>query len=255
MAKNNKQRMLPVMYRELRPLSSDDYGSWLLQRTGAYPNAANVHAVPITLDEFPEVHRRMPIVFGAGKTPMPMALMALNEGLNVFLDENGTPHDPDLYIPSFIRRYPFILAATGEKDRLSLCVDPTSEEVGDLSIGDPLFVDGEPSETTQQLLRACEQYERRVRTTTAFVGALQSLELLTESTLSITIAEGDEPISYSGFLSIDEEKLRELPEAKVMELHKGSGLTFIHAHLLSMGLIKTLFATQIAQGWDPTPKA
>ena len=40
-----------------------------------------------------------------------MALMGLNEGVNVFLDEDGRARDPQMDIPAYLRRYPFLLPA------------------------------------------------------------------------------------------------------------------------------------------------
>ena len=43
-------------------------------------------------------------------TPVPLALMGLNEGVNTFIDSDGKPLDEGAYMPAYLRRYPFMLA-------------------------------------------------------------------------------------------------------------------------------------------------
>ena len=84
--------------------------------------------------------------------------MGLNEGVNVFLDEDGRPRDPIVYIPAYIRRYPFLLAKLRpDSDELSLCFDPTADAVGDFEEGEALFDGDKPSDGDQvdpRILRA-----------------------------------------------------------------------------------------------------
>ena len=86
------------------------------------------HAIPLTVDEFPLVQRHMPIVFSVGDDPVPLALMGLNEGVNVFVDDDGKLTENRCYVPAYVRRYPFMLARLRpDTDELSLCFDPTSD--------------------------------------------------------------------------------------------------------------------------------
>ena len=97
---------------------------------------AKTHAIPLTVDEFALVQRHYPIVFSIGEKPIPIALMGLNENVNVFLEDDGRPIDPSLYIPAYIRRYPFLLARIRpDSDELSLCFDPTANAVGNFKDG------------------------------------------------------------------------------------------------------------------------
>ena len=80
---------LPLFYKDLMPLNTRDHGKW---RTRSQDNAkwlVGQHAVPITVDEFLLAQRHFPIVFSAGDNPVPLALMGLNEGINVFVDAKG----------------------------------------------------------------------------------------------------------------------------------------------------------------------
>ena len=46
---------------------------------------------------------------------------------------------------------------------------------------------------------------------------------------------------------VEEEKLRQLPEATVLELHRDGLLTFIHAHWVSLGQMRRLLEWRVAR--------
>jgi hypothetical protein len=112
---------LPLFYGAIEALNLDQHGKMKVRGISSMPEVGQTHAVPLTVDEFTLVQRHYPIVFSVGDTPVPIALMGLNEGVNVFLDENGRSSDPNIYIPAYLRRYPFILAKLRpDTDELSL---------------------------------------------------------------------------------------------------------------------------------------
>src|SRR3954454_3399585 len=151
---------MPLFYQAIEPINLDQHGKMKVRALGSMPEVGRTHAVPLTVDEFALVQRHYPIVFSVGDTPVPIALMGLNEGVNVFLDESGRAADPNLYIPAYLRRYPFLLAKLRQdSDELSLCYDPTSGAVGDFADGEALFDGDQPSAATQAILQFCEQFE------------------------------------------------------------------------------------------------
>ncbi len=104
---------LPVLYNGLLPLNSNDHANWKGRNTDKAPWVAGQHAIPLTVEEFPLAQRDYPIVFSAGDSPVPLALMGLNEGVNVFFGDDGTPVGTP-YVPAYVRRYPFLLAQLAE---------------------------------------------------------------------------------------------------------------------------------------------
>ena len=80
---------LPLFYKDLIPLNSRDHSAWKSRQTDKAVWLAGQHAVPLTVEEFPQAQRHYPIVFSVGDQPVPLALMGLNEGVNVFFDEKG----------------------------------------------------------------------------------------------------------------------------------------------------------------------
>jgi hypothetical protein len=245
---------LPLLYSALEPLNLQQHGSWKIRRLEKSPAMANVHAVPATVEEFPLLQRHYPIVFSVGENPVPLALMGLNEGVNVFLDQDGVLIDRDVYVPAYLRRYPFLLARLQpDSDELSLCVDPTAGAVGDFPDGEPLFDGDQPSETTKAILQFCEQFETAGQRTGAFMDELRASGLLMEGEVAIQPEGAEQPFIYRGFQMVDEEKFRELRGDELRKMNQSGMLGLIFAHLFSLSQTRDIFSRQVAQGKGPMP--
>lgn len=242
---------LPILYKDLVPLSSLDHATWRVRQMDSLSFIANVHAVPITTDEFSVAQRTMPIVFSTGSDPVPLALMGLNEGVNVFIDDEGKPA-PNTYLPAFVRRYPFMLAHLRPgAEEMSLCFDPTPGLLGDFEEGMPLFDDGQPSEQVKTTMAFCEQFEGAAQRTGQFAKDLVATGLLEEGEVTIRNDQFPQPYIYRGFQIVNEEKLRELRGDQLRKMNQNGMLVLLHAHLFSLNLMTELFNTQLAQGKVP----
>lgn len=246
---------LPIFYNDLIPLNSNDHGAWRTRAVDAAPHLAKQHAVPLTIDEFVQAQRFLPIIFSSGPNPVPLALMGLNEGVNAFTDDEGKLRGPT-YVPAYVRRYPFMLAKLRpDNDELSLCFDPASDVLGAFEEGEPLFEDGKPSEITKNILGFCEQFEQAAQRTAQFVEELKSLGLLMDGEVAIQMPGNDQPFIYRGFQMVNEEKLRDMRGDQLRKINQNGMLPLIHAHLFSLQLMRELFGQQIQQGKVPNVPA
>lgn len=244
---------LPLFYNQLEPLSSSAHGAWKARRMESAPFLAQTHAVPLTVEEFALAQRHFPIVFSVGENPVPLALMGLNEGVNVFVDEEGKLTS-DVYVPAYVRRYPFMLARLRpDVDELSLCFDPTADAVGAFEEGEALFEDDQPSETTKQILGFCENFEQAGMQTGAFMKELADNKLLIDGEVSIQPEGSAQPFIYRGFQMISEDALKNLRGDVARKMIQSGLLPLIYAHLFSLSLIREVFARQMQLGKVPTP--
>jgi hypothetical protein len=249
------QQSLPLFYNDLEPLSSQAHADFRVRPQEKAPFLANQHAVPVTVEEFPLVQRYMPIVFSVGEDPVPLALMGLNEGVNVFFDEEGKLLDPNFYVPAYIRRYPYLLARLRpDSDELSLCFDPTSEAVGAFEDGDKLFDGDQPTELTKGILQFNEQFEQAGARTGMFVKDLKDMGLLIDGEVSIQPDGAAQPFVYRGFQMVDENKLNELRGDQLRKIVQNGMLPLIYAHLFSLSLMRDLFGRQMRAGKAPQPQ-
>jgi SapC len=242
---------LPLLYKELVPISQQEHGSWRYQTADAAPWLSNEHAIPVTVEEFALVQRFYPIIFTVGDQPVPLALMGLNEGVNTFIDAEGKM-TTEAYVPAYVRRYPFLLAKLRpDTDELSLCVDPTHGAIAPDGEGDPIFDGDQPSEATKNILTFCEQFEQAGQRTGAFMEELKALDILMDGEVSIQTQEDTPPFIYRGFQMVDETKLRDLRGDQLRKMSQSGMLPLIHAHLFSLSIMREIFAKQADQGKIP----
>ena len=255
MASAPQNANLPLFYKNLVPLNSNAHANWRAKSTEKAPWLARQHAIPLTVEEFPQAQRNFPIVFTAGNSPVPIALMGLNEGVNTYFDDDGTMIDP-VYVPAYVRRYPFLLAKLdNSSDQLSLCVDPDSDLVGEYDEGEALFTDGQPSTATQNILKFNEQFEQAGMKTQNFMEELKKHDLLMDGEVSIRRDDNEQPFVYRGFQMVDQAKLREIRGDVLRGWNQNGLLALVFAHLFSLDLTREIFARQIRQGKGPSTNA
>jgi hypothetical protein len=246
---------LPLFYKNLQPLSSSVHSSYRARQSDKAPYFAKAHAIPLTIDEFIHAQRHMPIVFSTGESVVPLALAGLNEGVNVFVDEEGKALQP-FYVPAYVRRYPYVLARLDSNaQELSLCFDPDSDLVGDFPEGAALFDEEKPSEHLNAVLKFCEDFEVAGQRTAAFVKEIQALDLLIDGEVSIQPSDSSQPFIYRGFRMIDEQKFRDLNGDQLRKINQNGILPLIVAHLFSLSLVRDIFARQMAMGKVPPQNA
>jgi hypothetical protein len=249
------QQSLPLFYNQLEPLSSQTHAEYRIRIADKAPFLANQHAVPVTVEEFPLVQRFMPIVFSVGDDPVPLGLMGLNEGVNVFVDDEGKLTDTNFYVPAYVRRYPYLLARLRpDSDELSLCFDPTSPTIGKFDDGEKLFDGDQPSEFTKGILQFNEQFEQAGARTSMFMKDLKELGLLIDGEVSIQPEGSAQPFVYRGFLMVDEAKLNELRGDQLRKITQNGMLPLIYAHLFSLQLMRDIFGRQMQLGKVPQPQ-
>jgi len=254
MASAPQKPSLPLFYKDMVPLNKEAHTSWSTRQTDKVTWLADHHAIPLTVEEFPSAQRFYPIVFSAGSEPIPLALMGMNEGVNVFVDADGSVPNP-VYMPAYARRYPFILAKlTPDAEELSLCFDPTSNLVGEFDDGTPLFENNEPSESCMATLKFCEQFEIAGGKTANFMNEIRKHELLIDGELSVQIDDSSGPFVYRGFQMIDENKLRDVRGDVLRSWNQSGLLPLIYAHLFSLELVRDVFGRQVQQGKAPQPQ-
>jgi len=204
--------------------------------------AAHLNAVFVPAAEFADVCRDYPIVFvRAGEDPQgkmqiaPVAVLGLSEKENLYLDGKRWRA---AYVPALLRSYPFGIARVDEQ-RFALAVDAGWSGLSETE-GLPLFTEaGEPTELLQAIHKQLEQIEIEVQRTRAYGTRLHELDLLREMRFDATLPDGNK-LGLDGFLTVDEAKLNALPDATLVELQRIGMLGLIHAHWVSLGVMRRL---------------
>lgn len=229
-----QQPGLPMFYKKPMPLSATEHGDKSLKKEFGFEFAKNVNSVPLNAVEFALAAKYYPIVFTADAMPVPVAILGMQPGQNLFVDKKGNWTD-GIYIPSYIRRYPFIFTKHPKEDNFVLCID---EESGLITKGKdrPFFgKDGKPTDLTNTALKFCSEFHGQYGLTSEFCKALAAAKILESKSAQARTDEKSEPITLSGFNMISEEKLNALPDATINEWRKKGWLGLIYSALLSNG--------------------
>lgn len=229
-----------LFYKNVEALSNKTHATLKIKPTDTLAFAANHYWVPIAGIEFFRAAENFPVVFlKEGDQFIPIALLGLAESQNLFITEQSTWQE-GAYIPAFIRRYPFVLAETGQKDdQLTVCLDRDYMGFNDKE-GDALFTEkGEPSEMLQNVISFLSNYNADMARTQEFVKILQERDLLESKT--VTITSGDEKFDVQNVYIINEEAFMKLDGKTLETLNKQGMLGWVFAHLLSLNNFPALF--------------
>lgn len=247
-----------LFYSKPEPLSRELHGKIGLRRVDRpFGFAAKTNVVPLTVGEFGLASLSYPIIF-AGDRYQPLAVMGVGQGTNVFVAENGE-FATGAYIPAYIRRYPFVLANDAQRGQLVVCIDRASELLGE-DCDLPFFDEkGEATAYTNGCIEFCNNFETEGRRTESFINLMKELDLFEIKRATITPPTPDgvagEPQPLAEYFGISEEKMKALPQEKIIELVGNGAVAAIYAHITSLigwdRLIALTMAQQAAAG--PTP--
>ena len=222
-----------LIYESAVPMSATRHSKTSYEAGRNYAFSAAVNAVPLAAIEFIAAAEEYAIVFAEnGEEILPVAVLGIRPEQNLYLSSDSQWQAK--YIPAFIRRYPFVLAAGADKKTLTLCIDETHPGLNQEGRGERLFLeDGKPSAFTQQMLRFAQQYQLHFERTRAFSRKLKELQLLEPMRAQLTSAQGGR-LSVGGFLAVSRAKLRALSAEALQTLAKTDELELLYLHLYSL---------------------
>lgn len=222
---------LPLFYKNPVPLDAEKHKTLGLKKNFNLKFASQINAVPVNMIEMAQICHFYPIAFSPDQNASPVALLGIRDNENLYVDAAGN-WAANTYIPSYIRRYPFIFSEMPGNDQLTLCIDMDDsliEEGGEQPFFDK---EGKPSQLSQNALEFCKSYHAAAQQTIQFCKALTESGLLVDRQAEISVA-GNKKINFSGFRVIDEEKLAKLDDKTFLEWREKGWLPFIYAHLFS----------------------
>jgi len=220
-------------------VSKDRHAHKKVKRIDSFAFASKFQLASVMAHEFSRAAAIYPIVFVEDKARdghMPVVLMGIEEGENLYVDADGRWHAS--YIPAVIRRYPFALAATGKADQFTVCIDEGSPLVGDTE-GQPLFgADGEPTEVISGVKRYLGELQQMDTMTREFCGFLKKHDLFAPFTMQVRSA--DRLQNIAGCNVVNEQRLAGVPDEAFLEMRRCGYLPAIYAHLVSLGQLHRL---------------
>jgi hypothetical protein len=220
----------------------------LRPQVGQFGFASTTNSVLMAAAEIVDAARDYPVVFVAAADGQYVlaSLLGLHDRENLFVDRAGQWR-AGAYLPAFVRRYPFVLAEN-DGSQLTVCVDEGFPGLNEAE-GEPLFdEEGKDTGLLEGAVEFLKRFHAEMKRTRDFTGKLAALGLLEPRTIRVT-REGKQE-ALEGLYVVDEQKLRALDDAQVLELFRSGYLPWIEAHLASLGNVERLARMQPAAAAD-----
>ncbi|NRB41649.1 MAG: SapC family protein [Pseudomonadales bacterium] len=227
-----------LFYKEPVALNREQHKAIKFTAQKDYGFTKDTNSVPLTGIEFFEASRDYPVLFSKDDNGeyFPLALLSLLDGDHHLVDDKG--QWDDIYIPAFIRRYPFALTDEG-----TVCFDAKAPHF-ESDDGKALFnEEGENSEALSNAINFLNHFDAQHKHTRAFCEAAKESDLFKAFNVQVMV-EKDKPLRLEGLYIIDEEKLGQLSEDQVNNWFKQGWLAWSYAHMHSLGAIRRLVKRQ-----------
>jgi hypothetical protein len=241
----------PFGYREVVPFLKTQ--KVRLLAPGEVPSfAQHGNAVPISYTEFQLVAREYPIAFTTGdegKSFAVVAVLGIQGAENLFFSEGRW--SSGLYVPAYVRRYPFCMAKVTidkaeQKNRL-ICVE---KEFLDGEGGEAMFdAAGQPGAKWTDIERLLTEYEADLERSREMCAILGDYGLLEPFTLQATLAKekGGGAMHLTGMHRVNEKALENLNAAQLKNLLRKGLMARIYLHLISLENFSRLLERKAAR--------
>jgi len=221
-----------LFYKQAIPVSKELHGSLSIDTRMDYSFASRVNSVPLTATEFPNAARDYVIVFAGQETPMPAAILGVQQDENIFVSDDGRWEGR--YIPAFVRRYPFVFSSNEENSNFTLCIDKEFSGFNEEDRGEKLFDEaGDKTVYLDKMLDFLSEYQVQFQRTQTFCEKLKEFDLLETMQAHISMPTGSQQ-SLTGFQVINRDRLKALDGDKLAELAKTDALELAYLHLQSL---------------------
>lgn len=236
--------MLPLFYKSVELFDSNKHAQLgMLPTPDQFAFAAETNIIPVVVNEITFAMSHYPLVFimeEGATVPALVALVGNGNGKNQFVSATGGWR-AQTYIPAWVRRYPFILVnQNAQSPNAALAFDPTSDLLSD-QYPVKLLQERQATETLNGILEFQRNMASALEATATAAKALHDAQVLEAAGLTFNSPDGQsEPQTVSGFMVVNEIKLRALSGAALEDLNKANALGLAYAQLFSMKNLKNL---------------
>lgn len=222
-----------LIYERAVPVNKARHGGCGVKTSDNFNFAKDVNSLPLLAQEFRDAVREYPIVFaGAEDKIMPAVLLGFGEHENLFVDASGKWDAK--YIPAFARRYPYVFSTSDDGQTLTLCIDEEYSGFNQDGEGERLFSDdGEQTPYLKKVLEFQTEFQRLFARTQIFCKNLYELGLLDPMQVQLKIGS-DREMSIGGFMTVNRDRLKEIPADRLAQLAEVDELELIYLHLQSL---------------------
>lgn len=246
----------PLFYRNVAPLNRERHKDWYIDTDQGYSFARETNSVYVAGGEFPHATRDYPVVFARDGKGMllPVALLGLRQQQNLMVDPRGAWIGD--YVPAYIRRYPFILAAAdAAAQNFTVCVDESYSGFNTVQEGERLLTaEGQHGQLLAKSVKFLQEFHTHTQITTAFCQALDEAGVLESMQANIAMTSGEQ-IALAGFWCVSRDKLKGLAAEVLKQFAQLDYLDLVYLHIHSLVNVQKLVQRlgAVAGAADETP--
>lgn len=221
---------MPLFFKRVVGVNPALHGGLRLDRATGYGFSRQAQSVPLGLGELEAASQHFPILFAAGPTPTPVALLGLGEGTNLFVRPDGSWR-PDTYVPAYIRAFPFVFVEDAASKTLYVGMEPDADclRTGN---GAALFEDGKPTAALNEAIGFCSAFRDNMAAAATFARALDAAGLLEEEEATVNFTAGG-GARVRGFKILKPERLDQVKDETFLDWRRRGWIAAIYAHLHS----------------------
>jgi hypothetical protein len=222
--------VMPLFFKRVVGVNPALHAGLRLDRGTGYGFTSTAQSVPLGLSEFEAASQHFPILFTAGPTPAPVALLGLADAVNLFVQPDGAWR-ADSYVPAYVRAFPFIFVEDSGTKSVYVGMEPDAASLGTDS-GTPLFEDGKPTGALNEAVAFCSAFRDNLSASAAFGRALQDNNLLEEEEATVNFTAGG-TAKIRGFKIIRADRLDQVSDEIYLDWRRRGWIAAIYAHLHS----------------------
>jgi hypothetical protein len=229
-----------IIMANVVPVRKDQHQNLKVTTKRGLEHIEKQHIAPITAAEYTKAANSFPIFLvkqPEGSSFRSIVMLGLEAGENLYYkDERWT----GTYLPHGASMMPFGLGIDPDKEKtLTTYIDLDSAYVGDDKDNALFDAEGLVTDFYKNVQESLGRLYENETMTERFMVELAENDLLRELELHINFSTGENK-KLVGLFGINEKKLQELSEAKVLDFHKRGLFIPIHAMLGSIGQINRL---------------
>ena len=221
---------MPLFFNRVVGINPELHSGLRLDRSTGYGFSAKGQSVPLGLGELEAAAQHFPILFASGANPVPVALLGLGEGINLFVQPDGSWRN-ETYIPAYIRAFPFVFVEDAGKKTVYVGMEPDAACLQGDS-GTALFEDGKPTSALNEAIGFCSAFRDNLAAAATFGRALDEAGLLEEEEATVNFTAGG-AARVRGFKIIKPERLDQVSDETFLDWRRRGWIGAIYAHLYS----------------------
>jgi hypothetical protein len=236
---------LPLFFTRVVGVNPGPHGALRLDRGAGYGFAAGSATIPLGLGEVALAARHYPVVFAGGPVPMPVALVGLDEGGNLFVGPDGA-WVAGAYVPAYVRAWPFLVVEDPQRQATYVAMEEGAACLG-TEAGEKLFEDGKPTRVLSEAAQFCAALRENLAAAASFARGLDEAGLLQEEEAQVTFTGGGSA-RVRGFRLVRQDRLDQVADETFLDWRRRGWLGPVYAHLHSAGNWARLVDLAVSRG-------